>query len=277
MTLISHALYGDAPRELVEVPVDAVQCSPRAPGARVLSGMADASAAALTVHAPASTIERRTVLAHALRVLVPKGKLTVFAANTKGGQRIADELTAFGCAVAISHKSRHQIVHCERLDNPVGLDDAIAAGAPRQLADIGLWSQPGLFNWDRIDPGSQLLLSHLPVLEGRGADLGCGFGVLARAVRTASPGTQITLIDIDARAVEMARRNVPGDGVTTLWADVRTAPGLPTGLDFVVTNPPFHDGGDEDKSLGQAFIQKAAQMLRPGRRAVADGQPPSTL
>ena len=59
-------------------------------------------------------------------------------------------------------------------------------------------------------------------------------------------------------------RNVTGEGVATLWADVRTARDLPTGLDFVVTNPPFHDGGDEDKLLGQTFIQKAAAMLRPG-------------
>ena len=62
----------------------------------------------------------------------------------------------------------------------------------------------------------------------------------------------------------MARFNVPGDAVTTLWTDVRSANNLPTGLDFVVTNPPFHDGGEEDRALGQAFIQKAATMLRPG-------------
>ena len=71
------------------------------------------------------------------------------------------------------------------------------------------------------------------------------------------------VIDIDQRALAMARRNVPGDGVTTLWADVRTARDLPTALDFIVTNPPFHDAGEEDKALGQAFISKAAGMLKP--------------
>jgi 16S rRNA (guanine1207-N2)-methyltransferase len=35
-------------------------------------------------------------------------------------------------------------------------------------------------------------------------------------------------------------------------------------LDFVVTNPPFHDGGAEDKRLGQAFIRQAAGMLGKG-------------
>ena len=264
MSALLDAVYGDAPRDLVEVPMGAVQCAPRVPGAILLTGMADASCRSVTVHAPASTIERRAVIAHALRVLAHGGKLMVFAANTKGGQRIADELTAFGCLTQASHKNRHQNLHTVRPEHPTGIDDAIAAGAPRVLDDLGLWSQPGLFNWDRIDPGSQLLLNHLPVLTGRGADLGCGFGVLARAIRAKSPDAAITLIDIDARAVDLARRNVSGDGVTTLWADVRSARDLPAMLDFVVTNPPFHDGSEEDKALGQAFIQKAAAMLRPG-------------
>ena len=32
-------------------------------------------------------------------------------------------------------------------------------------------------------------------------------------------------------------------------------------LDFVVMNPPFHDGGTEDRSLGEAFIRRAAAVL----------------
>ena len=31
-----------------------------------------------------------------------------------------------------------------------------------------------------------------------------------------------------------------------------------------MTNPPFHEGGGEDKSLGQAFIRTAASALRKG-------------
>lgn len=264
MTTLPHAVYGTVPRDLVEAGGASVQCSPRIPGAPVLADMPPASLSGLVVHAPASTLERRSVLALALRSLAPGASLTAVAANSKGGMRLADELTSFGCSVDVGHKRKHQIVRTTRSASMTGLDDAIAGGAPRLLPDLGLWSQPGLFNWDRIDPGSQLLLEHLPPLEGRGADLGCGFGVLARAVRLKPPCPNVILIDIDQRALNMARRNVPGDGVTTLWADVRSAATLPSGLDFVVTNPPFHDEGEEDAALGQSFIQKAAAMLRPG-------------
>ncbi|MEQ1670076.1 MAG: class I SAM-dependent methyltransferase [Hyphomicrobium sp.] len=265
MTADTHALYGSLPLDLIEDRGTRLQCSPQVPGATALANIAVQSLADFIVHAPPGTIERRCVLALALRALKSGATLTAFAANTKGGTRIAAELEAFGCAVATDHRRRHQIVRTARPEKLLpAVDDAINAGAPRLLPELQLWSQPGLFNWDRIDPGSQLLLDHLPPLSGHGADLGCGIGVLARAVRATSHATHITLIDIDQRALDMARRNVPGDGVTTLWADVRSSRDLPTGLDFIVTNPPFHDGGDEDKALGQAFITKAALMLKPG-------------
>ena len=262
-SVLLHAVYGNLPPGLAEVPPRAQQCSPQVPGAAMLSALAPASCASMVMHAPASTVERRHVLALALRALVQDGPLTVLAVNDKGGTRIADELAALGCAVHQSSKRHHRIVRTHRPAVSAGLDEAIAAGQPQFLPDLKLWSQPGLFNWDRIDPGSQLLINHLPPLAGRGADLGCGIGVLARAIRR-DPAAPLTLIDIDGRALDMARENVPGDGVTTLWTDVRTARDLPSGLDYVVMNPPFHDGGAEDRALGQVFIQQAAAMLRPG-------------
>jgi 16S rRNA (guanine1207-N2)-methyltransferase len=62
--------------------------------------------------------------------------------------------------------------------------------------------------------------------------------------------------------VEAARRNIDDPRAEILWTDVRTAP--LEGLDFVVMNPPFHESGHENQSLGQSFIQSAAAMLRTG-------------
>ena len=74
------------------------------------------------------------------------------------------------------------------------------------------------------------------------------------------------LVEIDRRAVEAARRNVPDPRASVLWADARDA--ALADLDFVVTNPPFHSEGVEDRGLGQAFIAAAARMLRRGGRLV---------
>ncbi|MGC1302866.1 MAG: methyltransferase, partial [Caulobacteraceae bacterium] len=75
--------------------------------------------------------------------------------------------------------------------------------------------------------------------------------------------TWLDLIDVDRRAIEAARRNVADPRAAFHWTDARSAPAL-EGLDFVVMNPPFHDGGAEDKGLGQAFVRRSHQLLRKG-------------
>ena len=107
------------------------------------------------------------------------------------------------------------------------------------------------------------MLQHLPPLSGSGADLGCGWGALARAVLTSPQVTALRLVDLDRRAIQAARRNIEDARAVFDWADVRLLR-EDADLDFVVANPPFHDGGAEDRRLGQAFVRKAAGMLKPG-------------
>ena len=221
-------LYGHFPADLADVPPRSQQVSPLIPGAAPLEGLAVASATSLVMLAPANTIERRAAMAWALRASAPGASLIVAAPNDRGGTRLKQELEAFGCAPTVEPRRHHRIATAQRPEVVVGLEAAIEAGAPRYLPELSIWSQPGLFNWDQIDPGSQLLMEHLPTLRGRGADLGCGTGVLARfiAAREGAALGPLTLIDIDGRALAMAQRNVAAPQVTTLWADVRTATGV---------------------------------------------------
>ncbi|NDV86281.1 methyltransferase [Aurantimonas aggregata] len=251
-------VYGAPPVDLVDVPEGAVQLSPLRPGAEALEALPDAALEDIVVAAPPGSIERRFVLAQALRALVPGGALTVLAANDKGGQRLRGELEAFGCSVAERSKARQRICTVTRPDAPTGLDEALAAGGPVMVE--GLWSQPGIFSWNRVDPGTSLLLAHLPKLAGRGADLGAGIGIIAAAVLAAPAVTELTLVEIDRRAVEAAKANIADERARFLWADTREA--ALADLDFVVSNPPFHAEGIEDRGLGQAFIAAAAGMLR---------------
>ncbi len=259
-------LYGDPPAELADRQAGAIQLSPLVPGSVALEGLPEHSLDDMTMLAPPGTLERRQVMALALRALRANASLTILAPKDKGGSRLRKELEAFGCSVAEDARRHHRICTTARPSMPAGPDEAIAAGAPRLVEPLGLWSQPGVFAWDRIDPGSALLLEHLPPLAGCGADLGCGIGVLSRAVLATPAVAELTLVDIDRRAVEMARRNVADERARFLWADLRHGvPGL-AGLDFIVTNPPFHDGGAEDRALGQAFVRRAASLLRRGGR-----------
>lgn len=218
----------------------------------------------LVVLAPPGTLERRYVLAQGLRALAPNGALVALAPKAKGGARLGGELAAFGCLVHEDARRHHRICQARKPASPVGLADAIAAGAPRILPALRLWTQPGVFSWDRLDPGTSLLLDHLAGLAGQGADLGCGVGVLALRALENPAASQITCVDIDQRAVDAARRNIADPRARFLHADVRGPTPSLEGLDFVIMNPPFHDTGKEDRGLGLAFISAAAAVLRRG-------------
>lgn len=260
--MIASGVYGWADADLAPVAPDAVQFSPLIPGSERIEDCADSCLSSFVMRAPAGVIERRFALAQALRTLAPDGILTASAPNERGGTRIARELADFGCAVDQSSRRHHRICRAVRPADPVGLGAALAAGAPQMPPALGLWSQPGVFSWDRPDPGSLALIGKLPRLSGVGADFGCGVGLLARALLENPAVSRLTLIDIDRRAIDAAKRNIADERARFVWADVREYEGGT--LDFIVMNPPFHDGGIEDRALGEAFIRRAAACLKPG-------------
>jgi 16S rRNA (guanine1207-N2)-methyltransferase len=218
----------------------------------------------LIMVAPPGVVERRYAMAHALRTLAVDAPFTIVAPKDKGGLRLAKELTAFGCTFGQASKHHYRLCIGRRPAVVAGLADAIVDGGLQRMGADGLWTQPGVFSWNRIDPGSALLAEVLPPLSGRGADLGCGVGYLALKV-LAEPGvTKTVLVDIDRRAIDCARANVVDPRVELRWADVRTGLDDLAELDFVVMNPPFHDAGEQDHHLGQAFIRRAASSLRRG-------------
>lgn len=267
---VTEAVYGAPPPELAASALGATQVSPLVPGADALEFIPDGALSRVVVQAPPGTLERRYVLAQALRALAPGGDLIALAPKTKGGARLGKELAAFGCAARETARRHHRICQTSRPADPIGLADAIAAGAARLAPPpLGLWTQPGVFSWDRVDPGTALLLAQAGGLTGRGADLGCGVGVLGLRVLESAAVTELVCVDIDRRAIEAARRNITDPRARFLHEDIRLGSPEATdfpfkGLDFVVMNPPFHDAGAEDRGLGLAFISAAASLLRAG-------------
>jgi 16S rRNA (guanine1207-N2)-methyltransferase len=262
-TAVYENVFGAPPAELVDVGANARQFSPLRPGAERLSALPPGALDGLAMLAPPGAVERRRALALALKALAPGANLVAMAPKDKGGSRIAGDLELLGAPFEESARRHHRICVARGPGDPEAIEAAIANGAPRFLADIGLWSQPGVFSWDRVDPGSALLMAHMPALTGAGADLGGGIGVLANAALASPAVSRLTLVDIDRRAIEASKRNVDDARARFLWADARAVDDL-AALDFAIMNPPFHDAGADAKALGRAFVEKAAAMLRKG-------------
>jgi len=73
----------------------------------------------------------------------------------------------------------------------------------------------GVFSPDKVDLGTRVLLETVPALPagGRLLDLGCGYGPVALTMASRAPGSAVLGVDVNARAVDLARRNAAGHGL----------------------------------------------------------------
>ncbi len=226
---------------------------------------------------PKNQVETQCLIASALRSLKLGGLLMVAADNRAGGGRLVKNLKHFGLA-DIQSESRNKCRACWTVKAGVdekAIDVAIRAGSPQSIADGAFQSWPGIYGWNKIDRASALLLQHLPDehsknLGGRGADFGCGYGLLAHDILQRPGVKSLTCIDADWRALEMCRVNLEklksAAEIHFEWTDLtKDQPGL-SNLDFIVMNPPFHEGKAADISIGKRFIVNAHQSLKRNGR-----------
>lgn len=141
----------------------------------------------------------------------------------------------------------------------------VAADQPQPVAGGAMWSRPGLFSWDRVDAGSELLAECIPEdIKGMGADLGAGQGYLTKEVLThCAKISHMDFYEAEHRAIGCATQTLEAfSNVTISWADV--ARDVPNNrYDFILMNPPFHVGRADAAGVGQAFIQAASRALKP--------------
>jgi 16S rRNA (guanine1207-N2)-methyltransferase len=134
----------------------------------------------------------------------------------------------------------------------------------------GYFIADGMFSSDGPDPGSESLAACFDQrINGRIADLGAGWGYLGTMLAISGGAIErLDSIEADWRSLQAARRNLAARKVFDLgfhWLDVEKE-GLPQHYDWVVMNPPFHEGRRAEASIGLAFIAAAAAALRPGGR-----------
>ncbi|MGE5552571.1 MAG: class I SAM-dependent methyltransferase [Betaproteobacteria bacterium] len=126
----------------------------------------------------------------------------------------------------------------------------------------------GVFGKRRLDPGTRLLLESVELPQaGMILDLGCGWGAIGAVVARRAPGCWVYLVDINQRAVELARFNLERNGITNAVALAGDGLAPVDGLrfDLVLTNPPIRAG----KAVIYRLMAEAAAHLNPGGRFVA--------
>lgn len=205
-------------------------------------------------------------LAHKLR---ENGKIFFTIENEYGAPSYKSKLkqvfSSFECESKA--KSRVYILDAQHIANREVLTEWSLLDTETTRINKEYASHPASFSWDKIDPASKLLAESLPDnLRGDGADLGTGYGYLAKCCIDRSPDIQsLDLYEAEHYALRAAQQNLRTTSSTEVhfyWHDV-TQGLLRRDYDWIVSNPPYHTGQQHSLSLFQSFIEQAAKSLQP--------------
>lgn len=231
---------------------------------------------------PKQKIAANALIAKSLSALKQGGHLICTAANDAGGKTLEKTVKAFGTEgleIQSLSKSKHRIVVASKQQlDPAAIYNAIEDGAHQEVrfadgkgGSDTYTTQAGIFGWNKIDLGSHLLIETLndPLmdpLKGMGADFGCGYGYLSRQVLTHNPDIKKHYaIDADYHALECAKENLKENlkkfDIEYYWQDLTKF--TLKGLDWIIMNPPFHEGKKTDSHIGEKFIENASKSLKP--------------
>ena len=118
----------------------------------------------------------------------------------------------------------------------------------------------GVFSKKMVDFGSQLLLKCLEVNEGETVlDVGCGYGPLGLSLAKAY-GAQVTMVDINNRALDLARQNAERNKVEATIFQSNIYEQVEGKFDHVISNPPIRAG----KQVVHEIIEKSRDFLKDG-------------
>ncbi len=123
----------------------------------------------------------------------------------------------------------------------------------------------GIFSPERVDVGTDVLLTHVPPPPPGGdlIDLGCGWGPIALSLAIQSPHATVWAVDVNERALELVRMNAQALGLSNINA--RAPDDVPDDVRFMAlwSNPPIRVGKNELHGLLERWLPR----LEPGTDA----------
>ena len=150
-------------------------------------------------------------------------------------------------------------------ERPAGEGGRLRFTAELRGFELTFVTEAGVFSRERVDRGTRLLIKHLEVgPSDRVLDLGCGYGAVGVVAAKLAPQGRVTLVDINTRAIELARQNLVLNGISN--AEAHQGDGFaPVGearFDVIALNPPIRAG----LAVVHHLIEEASNHLAVGGR-----------
>ena len=122
------------------------------------------------------------------------------------------------------------------------------------------YTDAGVFSKKMVDYGSQVLLNALDLERGKNLlDVGCGYGPLGISLAKVQ-GVQSTMIDINSRAIDLAKKNAERNGVVAHIFQSNIYENVSEKFDYIISNPPIRAG----KKVVHEIIEGAFDHLNQG-------------
>lgn len=233
-------------------------------------------------------LSKEKLLAHhcinqSLKHLKSGGELILLGGKQDGIKSIVKNLDkVYGCKTPLKKHGTAYVARLmmdDRLYQRLHRDPAMS-GLPdenyielREITHRGVsfYSKPGLFGWNKVDRGSELLVSMLPEIckyqkqQNDVLDLGCGWGYLMLATAQ-MPFQRRVATDNNIAAVSVASHNFEKAGIEVECLADDCASHLSGRFDLILCNPPFHQGFSVSDSMTEKFVASAARLCRRDTR-----------
>ncbi len=220
------------------------------------------------------------IVSSALALLPSNGKLLLLGYKNEGIVSLTATIKShYNCQVNVKkHKKQlHSIEVISSEPQSVSLNSDIYTTLQTvAINDFNFESKPGIFGWNKIDRGSEILMEEFarqPEIKQANSiqdqsilDLGCGYGYLA--IKAKQTGfNRIDATDNNAASIVACQSNFHTFDISGNVFASDCAQDNSSKYDIILCNPPFHKGFDHKKDLTEFFINQAYSHLNNAGKA----------
>ncbi len=110
--------------------------------------------------------------------------------------------------------------------------------------DFSFHTDAGVFSKSGLDFGTRVLLETLDLQEQETTilDMGCGYGPIGIYVGKKYPQKKITMVDVNLRALDLAKQNLVQNNTTATVIESNLFDGIVGLFDVIISNPPIRTG-----------------------------------
>ncbi len=221
--------------------------------------------------------KEKSVTHHAInqatKTITPTGNVYLAGYKNEGIKTYAQKAnTLFSSA---SPLIKHKDAHCIHLSKPYLSAEPLDDNHYTALRTIGqynhtqLLSKPGIFGYEKIDEGSELLLTYAKkyldshaITPQKILDLGCGYGLLSLMSAQWHP-REIVATDNNAAALNAVSASAAANNIAIKVVADDAGENISEKFDALLCNPPFHQGFSVSDDLTLKFLRSASQKLTP--------------